>query len=81
MIILRKETKADYRLVEKITREAFWNLYVPGCTEHYLAHVMREHKDFIPELSYVALKDDRMVGSIMYTACLLYTSPSPRDRG
>ena len=71
MIILRKETKADYRLVEKITREAFWNLYVPGCTEHYLAHVMREHKDFIPELSYVALKDDRMVGSIMYTASKL----------
>ena len=71
MIILRKETEADYRTVEEITREAFWNLYVPGCSEHYLAHVMREHKDFIPELSYVALADDRIVGSIMYTVSKL----------
>ena len=64
-------SEADYRLVEEITRGAFWNLYVPGCTEHYLAHVMRAHRDFIPELSYVALNDDRMVGSIMYTASKL----------
>ena len=65
---VRLETEDDYREVEELTREAFWNLYVPGCNEHYLAHVMRDHRDFIPELSYVALADGKIVGSIMYTA-------------
>ncbi len=66
-ITLRKEIEADYRSVEEVTREAFWNLYVPGCYEHYLAHVMREHRDFIPELDYVAVMDHQIVGNIMYT--------------
>ncbi len=66
-ITLRKEIEADYRTVEQVTREAFWNLYVPGCCEHYLAHVMRDHRDFIPELDYVAVVDDQIVGSILYT--------------
>ena len=42
MIIIRNETKNDYKEVEKITREAFYNLYIPGCVEHYLVHIMRE---------------------------------------
>ena len=50
MINIRNEEKADYAIVEQITREAFYNMYVPGCVEHYLVHIMREHKDFIPEL-------------------------------
>ena len=66
-ITLRKEIESDYRRVEQVTREAFWNLYVPGCCEHYLAHVMRDHKDFIPDLDYVALADNQIVGNIMYT--------------
>ncbi len=66
-ITLRKEMQADYRRVEEVTREAFWNLYVPGCCEHFLAHVMREHRDFIPELDYVACIDEKVVGNIMYT--------------
>ncbi len=66
-IILRKETISDYRTVEELTREAFWNLYIPGCSEHYLAHVMRQHEDFIPDLDYLASVDGKIVGNIMYT--------------
>ena len=40
-IKIRNEEKADYEIVEKITREAFYNLYIPGCVEHYLVHIMR----------------------------------------
>ena len=53
MIRIRKEEESDYEQVEKITRQAFWNLYVPGCVEHYLVHVMRSHEDFLPELDLV----------------------------
>ena len=53
-IIIRQEQPKDYAAVEMLTREAFWNVYCPGCSEHYLAHVMRTHKDFIPELTFVA---------------------------
>ncbi len=66
-ITLRNETASDYRRVEHVTREAFWNLYVPGCSEHYMAHVIRNHPDFIPDLDYVACIDNQIVGNIMYT--------------
>jgi hypothetical protein len=59
-IAIRPETAADNRTVEEITREAFWNHHVPGCDEHYLAHVMRDHEDFVPELDFVALADGRL---------------------
>ena len=78
MIKIRNEKESDYKVVEDITRKAFYNLYVPGCGEHYLVHVMRGHEDFIPELDFVLELDGRVIGNIMYT-CLLYTSPSPRD--
>jgi predicted N-acetyltransferase YhbS len=64
---IRKEKKTDYRITEEITREAFWNLYVPGCDEHYLVHILRNHPDFIQEMDYVAEVDKRIVGNIMYT--------------
>jgi predicted N-acetyltransferase YhbS len=66
-ITLRKEIESDYRNVEDVTREAFWNLYIPGCIEHYLVHVLRDHKDFLKELDYVALANNQIVGNIMYT--------------
>lgn len=65
-LIMRNETEADYRQVEALTREAFWNVYVPGCEEHYLAHVIRGTKEFIPELDVVAELDGCIVGNIMY---------------
>ncbi|MDY6864399.1 MAG: N-acetyltransferase [Halobacteriota archaeon] len=66
-ITIRREEETDHRVVEEITREAFWNLNVPGCEEHYLVHCLRKHPDFIRELDYVAEIEGKVVGSIMYT--------------
>ncbi len=70
-ITIRNEEKPDYETVEKITREAFYNLYIPGCVEHYLVHIMREHKDFIPELDFVLELNGNIIGNIMYTKAKL----------
>jgi putative acetyltransferase len=64
--IIRKEEKADYRIVEELTKKAFWNIHAPGCNEHYLVHMMRNHPDFISELDYVMEKDGIIIGNIMY---------------
>ncbi len=66
-VTLRLETAADNRAVEELTREAFWDLYVPGCSEHYLVHLMRTHEDFLADLSLVAELRGQIVGSIMTT--------------
>ena len=66
-IMIRRERSEDYRAVEELHRRAFWNLNVPGCDEHYLAHVLREHADFIPELDLVAELEGRVVANVMYT--------------
>jgi putative acetyltransferase len=70
-IIIRNETENDYRVVEEMTREAFWNLYFPGCNEHYLVHIMRKHADFLKELDFVAEFNGKIVGNIMYTKAWL----------
>jgi predicted N-acetyltransferase YhbS len=67
MIKIRIEEEIDYKRVEEITREAFWNLYIPGCNEHYLVHIMRSHKDFLRELDLVIEVDNQIIGNIMYT--------------
>ncbi len=66
-IKIRNEVPNDYRKVEEMTRKAFWNLYVPGCSEHYIAHVIRNHEDFIHELDLVIELDGEIIGNIMYT--------------
>ena len=73
--LIRNETENDYRAVEEITREAFWNLYFPGCNEHYLVHKMRNHADFLKELDFVAECDGKLVGNIMYTKAWLIDEP------
>lgn len=70
-LTIRLEKKKDYRKVEELTREAFWNVYKPGADEHYYVHMMREHPDFIPLLDFVLELDGRIVGSIMYTRAWL----------
>ncbi len=65
MLTIRNETEKDYKTVETITRKAFYNMYIPGCVEHYLVHVMRGHEDFIPELDFVAELDGQVIGNIM----------------
>ena len=76
---IRNERPEDYRQVEEMTRRAFYNLYVPGCTEHYLVHVMRSHPDFLPQLDLVAELDGRVVGNIMYPKAAL-TGPDGEER-
>lgn len=71
---IRLETKDDNHEVELLTREAFWNLYAPGCDEHYLCHILRDHEDFIQELDYIAEVDGKIVGSIMYSKSLLISA-------
>ena len=64
---IRLEREDDYRAVENLTREAFWNHHVPGCNEHYLAHVLRQSDCFLPELDFVAEANGELIGNIMYT--------------
>ena len=70
-IMIRNEKETDYSVVEEITRKAFYNIYVPGATEHYLVHIIRQHEDFIPELDFVIELDGRVIGNIMYTKARL----------
>ena len=63
---IRKENESDYREVENLTREAFWNVYRPGCLEHYVLHCYRDRADFVPELDLVMEKDGKIIGHVMY---------------
>ena len=65
-INIRNEREEDYRKVEEVAREAFYNLYFPGCNEHLVIHNMRNYKDYIKELSYIIEVDGEIVGSIHY---------------
>ena len=69
--IIRNEKEKDFAAVESMTREAFWNLYVPGCDEHYLVHILRNHEDFVPELDFVAEAEVEIIGNVMYTKAFL----------
>jgi len=66
-IIIRNETDKDYRETEIITREAFWDLYKPGRDEHFVLHNLRKSKSFVPELDFVALHGNDIVGNIIYS--------------
>ena len=80
MLNIRNETPADRQAVEDLTRRAFYNRYVPGCHEHYLVHIMRDHPDFVPELDFVLEAEGEVIGSILYTrSTLTGTSGERRD--
>ena len=65
---IRLEQPQDYREVENLTREAFWNVYRPGCTEHYVLHQYRTNPDFIPELDFVMEEEQGcIIGHIMFS--------------
>lgn len=50
---IRLEKSEDYRAVENLVRESFWNVYRPGCSEHYVIHVLRDDPAFVKELDFV----------------------------
>ena len=64
--IIRLEKKEEYREVENLVREAFWNVYRPGCSEHYVIHVLRDDPAFVKELDLVMEKDGRLIGQNMF---------------
>lgn len=68
---IRLETPDDYRESENMTREAFWNMYRPGCDEHYVLHCYRNREKFIPELDFVMEKDGRIIGHVMYSKAMI----------
>ena len=63
---IRRETPADYRTVENLTREAFWNVYRPGCTEHYVLHQFRDRPEFVKELDLCLEVGGRIIGHVMF---------------
>lgn len=64
--IIRNEKKEDYREVENLIRESFWNVYRPGCLEHYVIHKLRDDEAFIPELDFVMELDGKLIGQNMF---------------
>ena len=64
--LIRLERKEDYHVVENLIREAFWNVYRPGCMEHYLITRLREHPDFVKELDFVMEKDGKIIGQNVF---------------
>lgn len=69
--IIRLETPADYAKTENVVREAFWNVYRPGCLEHYVLHTYRSNPDFVPELDFVLIKDGKIIGQVMYVRTVI----------
>lgn len=69
--IIRPERESDWRAAEEVTREAFWNLYAPGCNEHYLLHLLRDSGAFIGALDWVAEKNGEVVGSIVFSHSMI----------
>lgn len=63
---IRLENKDDYRAVEELIRESFWNIYRPGCSEHYVIHVLRDDPAFVKELDFVMEQDGRIIGQNMF---------------
>ena len=65
-IIIRLEKEEDYREVENLVRESFWNVYRPGCSEHYVIHVLREDSAFVKNLDFVMEQNGRLIGQNMF---------------
>ena len=64
--IIRLERKEDHAKVENLVRESFWNVYRPGCYEHYLLNQMRDAEDFVQELDFVLEKDGKIIGQNVF---------------
>lgn len=64
--IIRRETPADYAVVENLVRESFWNVYRPGCVEHYVLRHLRQVDAFVPELDFVLEKDGSIIGQNVF---------------
>ena len=68
---IRLEEKDDHRAVENLVRESFWNIYKPGCSEHYVIHVLRDDPAFIRELDFVMERDGDLIGQNMFMKTII----------
>ena len=64
--LIRLEKIEEHREVENLVRESFWNVYHPGCLEHYVLHCLRDDPAFVPELDFVMEKDGRLIGQNIF---------------
>ncbi len=69
--IIREERPEDHRAVEDLIRESFWNVYRPGCSEHYVIHVLRDDPAFVKELDFVMEQDGRLIGQNMFMKTII----------
>lgn len=76
---LRLENEKDYFEVENLTREAFWDVYRPGCSEHLVLNKLRQADSFIKDLDYVLIEDGKIVGNIVYTKMFTGTERKMSD--
>ena len=70
-VVIRLEKKEDHREVENLFREAFWNVYRPGCSEHCVIHGLRDDPAFVPGLDFVMEKDGRLIGQNVFVRTVI----------
>lgn len=66
--LIRKTNEGEFQVTENLTREAFWNLFSPGCSEHLVLNKLRKSSSYLPELDMVAVTDDKIIGHIISTS-------------
>lgn len=70
-ITIRIEKKEEHREVENLVRESFWNVYRPGCLEHYVLNQLREDPDFIAELDFVMEENGNLIGQNIFMKAVI----------
>ena len=70
-IVIRRETEKDRRAVESLVRESFWNVYRPGCLEHFVLHRLRDDPAFVPELDFVMERDGTVIGQNVFVRAVI----------
>ena len=69
---IRNETESDFHSTEDLVRNSFWNVYKPGCSEHFVLHELRKSKNFVPELDFVMEKDSKLIGQIVFVKAKIF---------
>ena len=69
--IIRLEKAEDYNKTENLVRESFWNVYRPGCSEHFVLKCLRNDADFVPQLDFVMEKNGRLIGQNMFMRAIV----------
>jgi len=70
-IIIRLEKQKEYREVENLVRESFWNVYRPGCLEHFVLHCLRNDPSFVPSLAFVMENDREIIGQNVFVKAVI----------